>query len=589
LLTICLANEPVSLFLYADGSVAARSVRQAIYDGPFDVLDFDHSPVILAQKPGAENGDAFFETVSVKQGDQIVDANGNLVNLAEGVIYTPSGCRDAACAMPYTGGEIVQIDQFVVRFRLLPGIQWSDGAPLTADDSVYSFEITQELYPRLRPDLIARTASYQALDESTLEWRGVPGYRRADYATYFFSPLPRHAWGQLSLDELLTADITNRTPMGWGPYVIDEWTSGDHISLSRNPNYFRSVEGLPGFDKLVFRFIGGRDQALDALLAGECDYLDESFALETEQARMLELRDAGKIALAVETGTSWEQLAFGIVSLDSTQPPLFQTVEMRQAFAQCVNRERLVQDLFLGQSFVPDTYVHPAHPLANPDVRRYAFDPAAAATLLERLGWLDEDGNPATPRLATGVSGVPDGTPLALALLTTDEPHKQQAAQILRESLAECGIALEVNAMPWETLLASGPEGLIFGRRFTLAQYGWISALYPPCPLYTTAEIPGPYPAYPKGWGGANASGYSNPDYDRACLDALAAMPETPEYRASHHQAQQIYAEQIPSVPLYVHLKMIATRPDMCGLQTDPSADSALWNLENLNYGEACE
>jgi hypothetical protein len=41
-------------------------------------------------------------------------------------------------------------------------------------------------------------------------------------------------------------------------------------------------------------------------------------------------------------------------------------------------------------------------------------------------------------------------------------------------------------------------------------------------------------------------------------------------------------------LPLYLHLKMVATRPDMCGVVVDPSADSALWNLENFDYEDGC-
>jgi peptide/nickel transport system substrate-binding protein len=588
LLTICLAAEPRSLFLYADSSIAARSVGQAIYDGPLDTLNFDLSPVIFSNIPTLGAGDALFEPVDVSAGEMIVDSYGNLLNLSAGVNFLPSGCMDASCAQTYSGEGSVQIDQFVVRFQILPGIQWSDGAPLTADDSRYAYEIAKSLYPNVRSDLIARTQAYQAVDQKTVEWRGVPGYRHEDYGANFFSPLPRHAWGAYEPSELFTLEISSRTPLGWGPYMIEEWTSGDHISLSRNPNYFRAAEGLPAFDKLVFRFIPDREGALAALLVGECDYLDETYSLETDQIRMLEMQEAGQLTLAVETGTSWEQMAFGITPLDPESQSLFQSKQTRQAVAHCIDRQRLVGELWMGNSLVPDSYLHPRHPLADPGVKRYAFDPDQAASLLENAGWLDDDGDPQTPRLSASVPGISDGTPLEFSLLTTDEPQKVQAAQILAESLAQCGIPLEVVSLPWDELLAPGPEGPVFGRNFSTAQFGWIASLYPPCSLYLTNEIPGPYPDYPKGWGGANPSGYSNPAYDQACQAALASLSKTPEHTAFHHQAQQIFADELPSLPLYLHLKMVATRPDMCGVVVDPSADSALWNLENFDYEDGC-
>lgn len=588
LLTICMGQEPASLFLYADGSLAARAIRQAIYDGPVDVLGFAFSPTILQKIPNLAEGDVTFEPMTVEPGKLIANSDGKLVNLGEGVNYTPAGCSDLSCTQTYSGQDAVQMDQQVVRFQLRPGLQWSDGAPLTADDSSYSFEVAQSLYPQARAELIAYTSSYQSLDEQTIEWRGVPGYRQADYTGNFFTPLPRHAWGALPPDELLNAEISNRRPLGWGPYMIEEWTQGDHISFSRNPNYFRSAESLPAFDRLVFRFVASKEDALAALQAGECDFLDETTMLETHTSELDALQQSGRARVVSVAGSAWEHLDFGISSLNPSLLPLFQSKEIRQAVAMCVDRQRLVDELFAGKTSVLDSYVSPEHPLYNAQARQYRFDPQAGAALLDSLGWLDLDSDPATPRLAQGVSGVPDGTPFQFSLLTTDETEKQRAAQIIVESLAQCGLAVEISSQPWEVLYASGPEGQVFGRNFSLVQFGWTSSISPPCSLYTTQEIPGPYPQHPKGWGGANASGYSNPDYDRLCQQALSVLPDLPEHAAAHQGAQAIFAEDLPALPLYLRLRLVAMRPDMCGVVLDPSADSSLWNLENFDYGESC-
>ncbi len=194
-LSICLGQEPQSLFIYADQSLAARNVRAAIYDGPFDMLQFETQPVILEKTPRLADGDVLLETIEVRAGDWIVDKDGKLTALSEGVVYFPSGCAETACAQVYSGSEPVVMDHLVVRFRLKQGLLWSDGSPLTASDSQYSFRLASALYPRYRPDLINHTLSYQSLDDTNVEWRGVPGYRDPQYATNFFTPLPEHAWG----------------------------------------------------------------------------------------------------------------------------------------------------------------------------------------------------------------------------------------------------------------------------------------------------------------------------------------------------------------------------------------------------------
>ncbi|MEW5869026.1 MAG: peptide ABC transporter substrate-binding protein [Chloroflexota bacterium] len=495
------------------------------------------------------------------------------------------------CLATYNGEGAVQTDQMVVRFELLPGLLWSDGLPLSADDSVYSYEIAQSLYPQVRADLLLHTSAYQALDANTIEWRAVPGYRDPGFATNFFTPLPRHAWGNLAVQDLFSAEISTRKPLGWGAYVIEEWIAGDHITLSRNPNYFRQDQDIPRFDKFVFRFMPDKDQAKLALLAGECDLLDETVYFSPPDPQLVELESEGKAQIVMQAGVAWEHMDFDILPVvqpDENRNMLFHLRETRQAIAMCIDRQRLVDEFFRGKSLVPTSFVPPSHPLLNADVKQYAYDPGAASALLETAGWIDQDGDPHTPRQAQGVTGVTDGTALAFTFLTTTEPEKQQAAQIIQSSLEQCGIRMEINASDWQTVFAPGPDGAVFGRKFEMAQFGWEAALEPPCFLYMSSEIPGPYPEASKGWGGANASGYSNPEYDLACQQALATIAGMPEHQAAHFQAQAILAEDVPMIPLYLRTHTLVARSDLCHINLEAVAESALWNLEFFDYGQAC-
>jgi peptide/nickel transport system substrate-binding protein len=145
-------------------------------------------------------------------------------------------------------------------------------------------------------------------------------------------------------------------------------------------------------------------------------------------------------------------------------------------------------------------------------------------------------------------------------------------------------------------LFAAGPEGALFGRRFDLAQFAWMTGVTPPCDLFLTEQIPGDpntvdengLARFPYGWGGQNETGYSNLEYDRLCQAALETLPGQPGYQENHHQAQEIFAAELPVVPLYLRLKLAVTRPDMCGFIMDPTALSEMWNIEKFDYGEDC-
>jgi peptide/nickel transport system substrate-binding protein len=588
LLTICLAQEPRSLFYYDAVSTAERSVLAAIYDGPFETRTFTVQAVLVEKMPALADGDALLQPVPVAPGDLLVDADGQLVTLAEGVFYRPSGCAEQACAQTYTGDQPVQVDQLVLRFQLLAGLQWSDGAPLTAADSVYSYEVARSLYPAAWPEQVLRTQSYRALDERTVEWTGVPGDQDGLYHTRFYLPLPQHAWGGLNPQELPAAELVSRQPLGWGAYRIQEWVAGDHITLQRNPFYFRAAEGLPHFDTLVYRFVDSGEEALSALLAGECDLIDQTAMPEGQVDQLAALEAEGRLALVTQTAAAWDVLAFGITSLESGRPDYFGLAEVRRAVAQCIDRPALAQSLSGEQMVVAESYVPLDHPLYNPEAAQYPYDPQAAADRLQAVGWLDLDGNPATSRTSQGVAGVPDGTAFVVDYLVSSDAQSQSAAQRVQGWLAACGIQANLVPQDPQITLAAGPDGPVFGRQFDLAQFGWAAALEPPCDLYITNEIPGLYPDFPLGWGGMNAAGYSSAAYDQACTDALYSLADQPLHAQAHAQAQALFAEDLPALPLYWHFRLLATRPDLCGISPAPLADGLLADLEQVDVGEGC-
>jgi peptide/nickel transport system substrate-binding protein len=587
-MTVCFGQEPSSLFLYGDTTSAAQSIRQAIYDGPFDFYNYEIVPVILEKLPSMADGDAFLRPVEVSPGNLIVDNQGNWIALAEGVSYRPSGCTSSDCAVSFTGEEPVMLDKLVAQFRIKPGIQWSDGTSLMAQDSVYSYQILKQLYAGAPSKLIQFTDTYQAIDDLTVEWVGVPGYQGI-YQTHFFSPLPLHLWGMLTPEELLVSELSTRTPLGWGPYIIDEWIPGDHISMSRNPNYYRTAEDLPNFDYLVFRFVESPEAGLDALMVGECDFVDRSAMLDTQFTRVLDLQAQGNLQAVIQSGTAWEQLTFGITPFDSLRLSYFNSQQVRQAVAMCIDRQAIASSLYPGEMLVPDTYTPVNHPLRNQDVSQYPFDPAMASEILQSAGWMDHDGDPSTPRISAGVIGVPDGMPFEIVYLAPSDAERPEIAQSIADSLVQCGIRVEIDLQEWATLLGPGPSGPVFGRQFDLAQFAWAYELQPACNLFTSNEIPGPYPEYPKGWGGGNAGGYQNVDFDRHCSQAMTSLPDLERYQMAHAQAQSIFADDLPAMPLYQRLKVIAMRSDMCNVNIDPAFGSALSAIEIFDYNEGCE
>ncbi|MBK9210280.1 MAG: hypothetical protein IPL71_19115 [Anaerolineales bacterium] len=159
--------------------------------------------------------------------------------------------------------------------------------------------------------------------------------------------------------------------------------------------------------------------------------------------------------------------------------------------AYCLDRQSVVNNVLFGLTTVPTTYIPVAHPLYDPNIEPVIFEPTTGISLLEQAGWKDTDGDPATPRQAVTVENVAAGTPLQLNYYTTTATQRRQVVEILQQSLAQCGIGLNVQYYSQNDLYAPGPEGLLFGRRFDLIEYAMgVNSIEPPCGWFTTEEIP---------------------------------------------------------------------------------------------------
>ena len=612
-LVICMGAEPSSLYPFGEEVNYGTLVNNAFAEGDwgaYDTNSYAYQPIILEKLPNLADGDATLAVVTVEEGDTVVDADGNVVTLdptADPVIMLiPAGGGDP---LPYQGGEF-EMEQLSATFTMLANLLWSDGTPMTAADSVYAFNLLADPDTPRSIFTINRTFSYEASDDVTTVWTGLPGFLDSSYSINYFGPAPEHDWGKYTVAELLSLEQANHSPTGWGPYIIDEWVQGESITLHKNPNYFRADEGLPKFDFLIFRFVGENANAsIAAILSGECDIVDQTGDLVDQIEQVLDLHEAGLIKATFTTGTVWEHIDFGIQHIDYDdgyqmgidRPDFFSDVRTRQAFAMCMDRQALVDTILFGQSIVIDSYLPPQHPLYNPDVRHYNFDVAAGSALLEEVGWVDDDDEPGTARVANGVANVPDGTRLEMAYETSISVLRQNTQDIIQASLAQCGIVVDIQSYNPGELFAGGPEGPLFGRHFDLGQFAWATRVKPPCDLYLSNLTPGPAGEEwisiqdnttrtfgSNGWNNQNTPGFANQDYDRACGKAVGFLPGQPEYEAAHLEAQRIFSEQLPVVPLVLHLKLAATRPDMCGFIMDPTASSEFWNIEEFDYGEGC-
>lgn len=571
-LVVCMAQEPDTLYNLGGAMLASTAVQHAFRDFPITSLTYAYQPVIIEKLPSLKDGDAMLTEVEVKEGDTVADAVGEVITLTVGAKLKDKDGN----VFEYTGGT-VKLPQLSATFKLKEGLKWEDGQPLTADDSVFGFELGKSPDTPVSKFAYDRTASYVAQDDRTIVWTGIPGWLDATYYINIFTPHPRHIYGDKTPAELLQDESMNRKPIGYGPFKMVEWVQGDHITLEKNPNYWRAAEGLPKFDRVVFRFIKDTNQLIAQLLAGECDIGTQDAAFDSQAPFLKQAEQQGLITPVFVLGTSFEHLDFNITPVETytgfAANGAFADKRIRQAFAYCIDRKAIIDQVLFGESVAPNVYLPKEHPLyaGDENLTIYNFDPEKGKALLAEAGWTDTDGD-----------GIVDkgGQPFQVTYGTTAGNRlREQVTQIIQAQLkGNCGISVELYYKPAREWFADGPEGPLFGRAYDLGEFAWLTGVEPPCDLYITSQIPNEV----NGWGASNNAGYSNPEYDAACQQQLGTID--PDKKAEFaKQAQIIFSQDLPVLPLFLRLKIAAHRPDLVNFKMDPTENSEMWNIEELD------
>lgn len=581
-LIICMAQEPATLYTYGGSMLAQSAVQHAFEENNLETKSYGYQARGIEKVPSLADGDAVVNSVEVNAGDTVLNSAGEVVVLEEGVEVSTSDGETVAF-----DGTPLMMDQMVVNFTLKPRV-WSDGEPVKASDSVYSFNVAADPDTPSSKFTTDRTASYEADGDLGLVWTSIPGFRDSTYFTNIWQPLPEHVLGGFSAAELLEAEESSRTPIGDGPYQIDAWNAGDSIVLSPNPHYYA---GTPPLNSVTYKFIPDTNQLIAQLLSGSCDIGTQDGMDVGQSEFLIEAENNGLLTPYFQTGTVYEHIDFGINSYgdygdDIGRPDWFEDVRVRQAMTMCTDRQSMVDNILFGRSEVIHSYVPSVHPLYPDGLTEWPFDVEQANALLDEVGFVDGDGD--------GIREYTDGTPFAVTLgTTTGNEMRQQLTQIFKENMLECGIDVELYYLPSSEWFADGPDGPLFGRRFDLGEFAWLTGVEPSCGLYKSTRIPGPLDEEVPGhylpgttfggWGEVNDAGWINEEFDLACNLAESNLPGTEAYEEGHKEAQRIFSDQVPVIPLFLRLKVAAARTNVLNFGVDPTQNSELYNMYEID------
>ena len=544
-LTIGMSQEPATLFSPDAGTIVAGYVLATIEHGLVGIDDHAQLyPDLAAFVPSIANGAA-----------QLIGADGSP-------------------------------DQYLqIKWKLRHGLKWADGVEVTAKDAVYGW---QGIFENANVSVGDRStadkfSSFTAVDDYTIVARMLSenqahalyardNQRYAGYATQHgpvVDPLfaadsfvyPEHAYGKLDAAKLENSDY-GRAPLGTGPYKVREWIAGQAIILDRNGNYNLSPN-RPAFKTIVFKITPDTNQVLAQLETGQVDVATTD-ALGIGQIPQLdELAKAGRVKPYYLPSTLWEHIDF---NLDN---PLFQDKRVRQAFAYAINRQGIVDKVLYGKTVVAHTWITPnITQYFTSDVRKYEYAPAQARQLLAEAGYTAG---------SDGILSGPGGRMSFRYTTNAGSAYRSVVSQLVAADLKAVGIDARLEFIPTNVFV--GPDGPLAHRTFEFAEYAWSDGADPGCALYQSSSIP----TAANGYSGFNNPGWRDPANDALlndiCNNKNVAL-DTSKRAIAYKAEQQLFAEQLPTLPLHVRLDITAVPVGLHNYRPTGSSVPFTWNIE---------
>ncbi|WP_291381244.1 ABC transporter substrate-binding protein [Demequina sp.] len=406
-------------------------------------------------------------------------------------------------------------DQLTWTFTLRQGVTFHDGSPLTADDVAYSYNriINDALTTSWR---FAAVESVTAVDNSTVEIK-------VSQPTPNLLALIGGYKGMAIVEQsnVESGDITTN-PIGTGPYSVAEYVSGDHITLTANPDYWG---GAPSVDTVEFRFISDGNTAMTALKNGEIDWTD---SIPVQQVESLTGDDS--INLTVAPSTDYWYLA-----MNENRAP-WNDVRVRQAVAYAIDRDAILQATTYGTGVLNQLAI-PEQSGWYTEYHKYSYDPAKAQQLFDDAGFT--------------------GATLDF-LATSDYPETVTTGQILADELKPYGIDVQIRTLDFATWLDEEGSG-----NFDMFMLSWLGNLDPDDFYY----------AQHRTGGGFNFQGYSNPEVD-ALLDAGRTETDVAARKELYAQAATMIADDVSYLYLYNPAVIQAWSPNLTGVSA--RADGAI-------------
>jgi peptide/nickel transport system substrate-binding protein len=437
-----------------------------------------------------------------------------------------------ATEIPTVANGDVTPDLKTWTIKIRPGVTWNDGQPLDARDVDFTWKLWDN--PKFGA---ATTTGFNLIksadvssDNLKITFHLSQAFEAfvASWTDALSAPLPAHHFSSMSPDQILKSADNLNPSVTSGPFMMSESKPGDHFTVVRNPKYYQAAQGYPYLDKIVFRLIPNQDTILKDF---QSNSVTSAWFLDVTKTPAYKALPNYNL-VANPAAANFEALYFDLNN------PILKHVEIRQAAAQAIDYNALIQTARRGQATPLCTDHGKAYvPGYQADAVCPKYNPAAANAILDAAGWVK------------GSDGVRSkgGQRLEFHYSTTaNNAWRAADEEILQQDFLAIGIKLDIQNYDastfFGTVLPGGKPGT-----FDIAEFedSWTYDA-DDSGLFACNQIP----SAANSFGGGNYAQYCNPKVDALMQKELSTTDPTARQQA-FNQEHQIYLTDFPFITLY--------------------------------------
>ncbi|WP_345757717.1 ABC transporter substrate-binding protein [Klebsiella aerogenes] len=421
----------------------------------------------------------------------------------------------------------VSDDGKVWTFTLRKNVTFHDGSPFNADAVVANIERHIDPKGGLAASSRMRNviASVKKIDDNNVEFTLKKVYPS-------FLNLLTGGSAKMVSPAAAKAGTIGRKADGTGPYMLQEYKTGEYVLEKKNPKYWGENHGP---DEIKWTWSAEPSVMNMALLSGQVDVINP---VPPQFGRQLKSNPQVKLEQGQGASVFW-------VALNVEQKPL-NDVRVRQALNLATDKEALLKAVMFGFASAANSPLAPVNEGYDKTLNDYPWDLDKAKALLKEAGY-------------------PQGFEMNIAVQGPDA----RTAQILQAMWGKVGVKLNIQQMEsgvWSKA-AFAPAAEKLANRTDAVLASWSSGLNGSDlqlrPLYYSQSAA---PA------GANLGFYRNPQVDEL-LDKAATTMDDNARIAEYVAAQKAIMQDAPHVMLYFQDDLYATRATIKGVRMEPGGE----------------